>query len=220
MEYVLTYEKTGLLAFVGHLDFMRFLRRQINRAGLPAAYSQGFNPHMLLSVACPLPVGFCGLGEIFTVKLTDETPPEEIVSRLNANAPGGFTVLGARAAADGEKNPASLVCAVKTYIDFPEPLPLADIIPALLRKEALLTAAVKNGKTVTKNIKQGVVSLEAVGEKTAALVSAQNAQINAKPQCVARLIAEETGGVFEPAKICYTRAALFKHGENGRLKKI
>ncbi|MDO5702353.1 MAG: TIGR03936 family radical SAM-associated protein [Lachnospiraceae bacterium] len=57
MRIRLQFEKTGPVRFVGHLDFMRSFMRLIRLAGLPAVYTRGFNPHMILSFADPLGVG-------------------------------------------------------------------------------------------------------------------------------------------------------------------
>ena len=43
--------------FVSHLDIMRLWQRALIRAGMPLAYSEGFNPRPRLSLAAPLAVG-------------------------------------------------------------------------------------------------------------------------------------------------------------------
>ena len=60
MKKQLVFYKGGLLKFVGHLDLMRTLQRALRRANVPLAYSQGFNPHPLMSFASPLALGCVG----------------------------------------------------------------------------------------------------------------------------------------------------------------
>ena len=64
MKKILVFRKDGLLRFVGHLDVMRSFQRAMVRAGLTPAYSQGFNPHPLMSFASPLSLGYTGENEV------------------------------------------------------------------------------------------------------------------------------------------------------------
>lgn len=36
------------IRFISHLEYVRTIERAIRRAKLPAAYSEGFNPHLKL----------------------------------------------------------------------------------------------------------------------------------------------------------------------------
>jgi len=59
------------------------------------AYSQGFHPHMQLSFALPLPLGMVGTRDYADITLESNMPEKEIISRFNANAPGGLLLHGA-----------------------------------------------------------------------------------------------------------------------------
>ncbi|GHV37651.1 hypothetical protein FACS18949_17970 [Clostridia bacterium] len=63
--------------WLGHLDVMRALQRGLTRLGAPVTYSQGFNPHMKLSIALPCPVGVESVCEICDVSFDSDTykPP-------------------------------------------------------------------------------------------------------------------------------------------------
>ena len=58
MRTLLRFGKNTRLRFVSHLDLQRFFQRALNRTGLPVAFSQGFNPHPLMSFASALAVGW------------------------------------------------------------------------------------------------------------------------------------------------------------------
>ena len=45
----ITYSKTGMLRFIGHLDLQKLWERALRRADLPVRYSQGFNPKIHLN---------------------------------------------------------------------------------------------------------------------------------------------------------------------------
>jgi len=67
----------------------------MRRAGLPLAYSQGYNPQPRVSVASALPVGVAGLRELAEVELRERAEPGAFAARLNAQLPEGLRVLGA-----------------------------------------------------------------------------------------------------------------------------
>ena len=67
MKLIVVFEKTPRLRHIGHLDLMRAMQRALRRSGLPLRYSQGFNPHILLTFAAPLSVGMPGKREIMEV---------------------------------------------------------------------------------------------------------------------------------------------------------
>ena len=48
---------------------MDTIRRALRRAQFPLAYTEGYNPHIKLSLCQPLSVGMIGLGEFFDLKL-------------------------------------------------------------------------------------------------------------------------------------------------------
>ncbi|HSK69527.1 MAG TPA: TIGR03936 family radical SAM-associated protein [Candidatus Limnocylindria bacterium] len=92
---LVVFRKTGPARFVGHLDLLRAMQRALRRADLPVAYSQGFNPHLLLTFAAPLSVGVAGEREIMEVPLSAEMDPRDFLTRLQAVLPGDLMALEA-----------------------------------------------------------------------------------------------------------------------------
>ncbi|MCR5797880.1 TIGR03936 family radical SAM-associated protein [Eubacterium xylanophilum] len=68
------FTKTGTMKFIGHLDCMRFFQKAIRRANLDVSYSQGFNPHQIMSFAAPLSVGATTDGDVIDIQF--ESLPE------------------------------------------------------------------------------------------------------------------------------------------------
>lgn len=58
------------IRYISHLDYAGAMERAIRRAGIPAAYSEGFNPHMKLAFASALSVGVTSTSEYMDVELT------------------------------------------------------------------------------------------------------------------------------------------------------
>ena len=84
------YEKTGVAAYISHLDLMQVLQRGFIRAGLPVKYSEGFNPHIYLSVLAPLSTGHESVCELCDFDFTTDEIPEGVLDKLNAALPEGI----------------------------------------------------------------------------------------------------------------------------------
>ncbi|MDY6913721.1 MAG: TIGR03936 family radical SAM-associated protein [Planctomycetota bacterium] len=81
---------SGDLRFISHLDMMRLIRLVAARAQLPLRYSQGFNPHPILSLPCARPVGIASQDELLMLSLDGPIEPELLLARLNSHAPRGL----------------------------------------------------------------------------------------------------------------------------------
>lgn len=94
----------GDLRFLSHHDTARAIERTAIRASLPVRYSQGFNPHPVLSLACPRPVGVAARDDLLVLSLEDSDrtlDAPSLVSRLNEHAPPGMRFGRAEALAPG-----------------------------------------------------------------------------------------------------------------------
>ena len=61
------FRKFGPLRFIGHLDVMRFFQKAIRRAEIDVAYTGGFSPHQIMTLAAPLGVGLERNGEYMDI---------------------------------------------------------------------------------------------------------------------------------------------------------
>lgn len=85
----LTFGKAGPTRFIGHLDLARTLERSLNRAEIPLAYTQGYNPRPRLQFAAALPLGFtsdCELADIWLLECADLADAK--MKMIKAMAPG------------------------------------------------------------------------------------------------------------------------------------
>jgi radical SAM family uncharacterized protein/radical SAM-linked protein len=96
-----TFEKRGDARLLSHRNTMDLFERAIRAAGLPARYSEGFNPHMKLSMGPALPLGLESRHEVFDVDGTASFGPDA-AARINEKLPSGMTVLEVRELAAGE----------------------------------------------------------------------------------------------------------------------
>lgn len=88
----LSIKKGEELRFLGHLDFLRTMERAIMRADIPAAFSEGFNPHMKVSFDAALAVGVTADPLYMELRLEKELSCEEVQERLSAQLPGGIEI--------------------------------------------------------------------------------------------------------------------------------
>lgn len=118
VRIIARFEKIDTARFVSHLDVQRLFQRAFRRASVPAAYSQGFNPHPVLAFATALSVGFTSSAEWLDLRLEREMEPESFVERVNAALPGGFRVLEATLAEDSLPALSALMCAADYTVRF------------------------------------------------------------------------------------------------------
>lgn len=90
--YRLCYGKYGKMRFLGQLEIAQVFSRAVRRARLPAAFSEGFHPHVKLSFVGALPLGFESLAEEAYLTLSEQVSPEEIRLKLNRCLPEGLRI--------------------------------------------------------------------------------------------------------------------------------
>ena len=88
------------IRFISHLEYVRTIERAIRRAKLPAAYSEGFNPHLKFSLASALGVGVVSYTEFVEIELAEPMEVEVAAKALDKALPRGIRVLAADAVAN------------------------------------------------------------------------------------------------------------------------
>ncbi len=88
MILVLKYYKRGNMTYISHIDLLRHFTRTFRRAGFDIEYSSGFNPHMLINLGTPLPLGISSSSEYLTVRA--DVDKERFLEEYNRVAPKGL----------------------------------------------------------------------------------------------------------------------------------
>jgi len=179
-RYRVTFAKTGKVRFIGHLDLQDLFQKAIKRAKLPVGYSEGFNPHQLLSFACPLPLGMAGHAEMLEVFLTQEVLPQEIVSVLNSQMPQGLTILSAEEVPSVGKSAAALVRSATYSICFSQ----AVDVRAIMASDRI--EVMKKGKQT--DIRPDIHDLSSNGGNCIIALLACGSERNLKPEVLAEYI--------------------------------
>ena len=97
----ITFEKAGDARFLSHRNTMDVLERAIRAAGLPARYTQGFNPHMKLSMGPALALGLESRHEVFDVEGVSSFGPDA-ARAISEKLPPGLSVSDVRELASTE----------------------------------------------------------------------------------------------------------------------
>ena len=78
MKARIKFAKYGVIRFIGHLDLMRYFQKAMRRASIDIAYSEGYNPHQIMSFASPLGLGITSDGEYLDISLNSDIEKEDI----------------------------------------------------------------------------------------------------------------------------------------------
>lgn len=82
----LIYKKQGRAKYISHLDINRLFSRVLKRSGLPVWYTEGFNPHIFITFALPLSLGYISEYDICDFRITDENITNEKAAEVLKSA--------------------------------------------------------------------------------------------------------------------------------------
>ena len=141
MRMIVAFEKTEQVRHTGHLDLLRTMQRALRRSGLPIRYSQGFNPHVVLSFASPLPVGASGAEELMDAALETDVTEDEFAAALSPAMPHSLPLLRVRAVPDDHKKLMAQLRTAAYVATLPtsgEVRRMMEAIPGLLAAESII----------------------------------------------------------------------------------
>ena len=84
------FSKQSALRLIGHRDLMRSLERLFRRAGLSLGMSEGYRPKPRMNFPLALAVGIEGRREVMELELNEAPPADELLARLQPQAPPGL----------------------------------------------------------------------------------------------------------------------------------
>jgi len=109
MKLVYRFGKQGRMRFVSHLDLQRFVQRALNRTDLPIAFSQGFNPHPVMSLASALAMGYESEYEVLELKIEGQTTKVHALETMRGALPEEMPIYEVRFMAEAHPSMMSLV---------------------------------------------------------------------------------------------------------------
>ncbi len=219
MRAMIRFAKRPRLRFISHLDLQRFFQRAVNRTGLPIAYSQGFNPHPVMSFGSALALGWTSDYEVIDIKLSAPMGRKRTEDAIRAALPEDLPVLEVRMVDDRHPAPMALVKMADYRVTLEGETAGAVLmqIPAFLEKETV--SAVKKTKSGEKRINAralviGMTPFE--GGFDARLMLTERESI--KPDMVVALLADMAG--VEPPEARIHRLTLLGEDGEGNLRPL
>lgn len=184
-NYILKYSRDDRVKYISHLDFMRLFHRTIRRTGMNFMFSQGFNPHPIMTVAQPLSVGVTSDCEYMKVGFDGEYSERQIIDTINGAFPPGYKILAARKAEGREIDLTKLDRAVYTVeLEYEGD---ADV-DALLANEKLIVMKKSKSGVKESDIRPYIYGLEKISDENGILILkmciAIGSAYNLKPQSV------------------------------------
>ena len=218
MRMLAVFEKGERIRHIGHLDIQRSVQRGLRRSGLPVAYSNGFNPHILITFASALSTGACGTREIMDVTMAEEVTEKEFLEKMNRAMPPEMQLSEARAV--DQKHP-SLTASLRAakydlLIRDPEKAEkMIAAIPKMMEKDCI--PAMRKTKTALKecDIKPLIYELKGEGQHIHAILTLTEKEA-CKPAMLMEALSREAGTDSE-IRILITRTGLLGEDENGQL---
>ena len=93
------------IRWLSHRDTMTVWQRGLRRGCVPVRYSQGFNPHMRLTLPLPRSVGMACDRELLLVELDKRLPLNDVSATMAKQLPAGMEFIAANYV--GSKMPAT-----------------------------------------------------------------------------------------------------------------
>ena len=218
MRMQAVFEKSERIRHIGHLDIQRCVQRALSRSGLPVAYSNGFNPHILITFASALSTGACGLREIMDVKMAEPVTEQTFLSRMKGAMPTAMPVKEARAVDDHHPAlMASLRAAEYDLLirDETAAVRMNAAITSMMEKDIIM--AVRKTKTAVKecDIRPLIHEMKGEGRHLKAVLTLTEREA-CKPGMLIEALCREAG-MEEIPRVLITRTALLGEDAQGQL---
>ena len=198
--YRIVYSKLDKARFFGQLEMATAFERAIRRAGLPAAFSKGFHPHVKISFGEALPLGMETLiGEAY-ISLTGNPDPIEVQVSLNRQFQG---VIHINDVTPIEKRPASgLPCKGVYRISNLSPFLLRELVLKWpQRVDGIISKKTKRGE-VRAALRDVLLDLRKSGENTLEIDLYETPLLCFRPMTVLQYLAGEHAGSLDDCLIC------------------
>lgn len=219
MRAMIRFGKQPRLRFISHLDLQRFFQRALNRTGLPIAWTQGFNPHPILSFGSALALGWTSEYEILDVKLSAPMGRRRTEDAMRAALPVDIPVLEVRMVDDRHPAPMAMVRASDYEIALSGETAAAtlDAAEEFLRRESVMAMRKTKSGEREVDIRPMALLLEREGDVLSARLMLTEKD-TLKPDLLVRALAEIAGAEVPEMRI--HRRCLLGEDESGALKPL
>jgi len=158
MRLRVEYSAGSELKFLANLDMMHLMERALRRAGIPYHLSEGFNPHIRLSMGTILPVGVWGKHEYFDLDL-EEMDQQDFISGMNEVLPAALTITDCQQIEDNAPSLMKIINAAEYTFVISAGNDLQALINGILNQDSLLVQSRGKNKNVQKDLRPGLYQM-------------------------------------------------------------
>ncbi|HPT69777.1 MAG TPA: TIGR03936 family radical SAM-associated protein [Syntrophomonas sp.] len=162
MRLRVEYSAGPELKFLANLDMMHLMERALRRAGIPYHLSEGFNPHIRLSMGTILPVGVWGKHEYFDLDL-EEMDQQDFISGMNEVLPAALTITDCQQIEDNAPSLMKIINAAEYTFVISAGNDLQALINGILNQDSLLVQSRGKNKNVQKDLRPGLYQMNIIG---------------------------------------------------------
>jgi len=199
----ITFALNGAMRYASVLDHGRTWERMLGRAGIPLAYTQGYNPHPRIQFAGGFPVGYSSACECVDILLMQELAPEDLLHRLLPQCPRGIELLACQTVPIKARSlQASMQAATYrvTCETAVSPDQVQQAIDHLLQEESVPATRVKKGREVTYDLRPLVYDVKLLAGDPSKLVLQMDlkcgAQGSGRPEQVLKALGIPYDGIW------------------------
>lgn len=212
MKIRIKFTKTGSLKFIGHLDVMRYFQKLNRRASIDMKYSQGFNPHQIMSFAQPLGIGLTSIGEYVDIEVNSTMNSKDAVKAYNDHSVPEIQILSYRLLEDNVANAMSQVAAADYILNFREEYfsdeELKNKFDEFMSNAEIMYERVSKKTTRTLDIKPFIYKYECCGQQLFLQLSTGSVE-NLKPESVMDAFFSYCGKEFDEYMLLIERTEVY-----------
>jgi len=158
MRLRVEYSAGPELKFLANLDMMHLMERALRRAEIPYHLSEGFNPHIRLSMGTVLPVGVWGKHEYFDLDL-EEMDRKDFISRMNGVLPPAINITDCQQIEENAPSLMKIINAAEYTFVIQAGNDLQALINGILNQDSLLVQSRGKNKNVQKDLRPGLYQM-------------------------------------------------------------
>ena len=179
----------------------RFFTRVLRKSGLPLWYTEGFNPHLYLTFALPLSLGFESSYEVVDFRVTDDSLDlSQIADKLSPVLPEDIKIIKV---SEPVMKPGK-IAAAGFDLAFESKIEAEDFFEFLKEENIVVPKKTKRGSIKEINVSEKIISCSLSGNIVSLILPAGNDNINPS------LLVTEYGRVKEKnVYVSYTRTAVY-----------
>lgn len=218
----LKFSRKGPVRYLGHLDMLRYFQKVMLRAEINIRYSEGYNPHQIMSFAYPLGVSMETEGDYMDIDVISHDGIDNLIDKLNSVMNEGIVIEAAKVLPENAKNAMSSVYAADYRVELSniDEINLKDAVDCLMAKSEIMIKKEKCGKKskgeiIEKNIKDGIFELKALSNNCIYMNLKSGSELNIKPVSVIEALSESIGETLKIEKI--TRVDIYEITEDEKV---